>query len=37
MYICILDSSGNVLLHRNIPCDREKFLRAISPYRDGYL
>ncbi len=37
MYICILDSEGNVLLHRNTPCDPEKFLRAIAPYRDDLV
>ena len=37
MYICILDSEGNVLLHRNTPCDPEKFLPAIAPYRDDLV
>jgi len=37
MYICILDSEGNVLLHRNAPCNPEKFLRAIAPYRDDLV
>ncbi len=26
MYICILSQQGVVLLHRNLPCDAEKFL-----------
>ena len=37
MYICILDQEGQVLLHRNLPCDRERFLRAIAPYRDDLV
>jgi len=37
MYLCILDSKGAVLLHRNIPCEPEKFLRAIAPYRDDLV
>ena len=37
MYLCILDSKGTVLLHRNIPCDREKFLQTIAPYRDDLV
>ncbi len=31
MYVCILDREGQVLLHRNLPCDPERFLRAIAP------
>jgi hypothetical protein len=37
MYVCILDSEGTILLHRNMPCDPEKFLRAIAPYRDDLV
>ena len=37
MYVCILDQEGQVLLHRNLPCDRERFLRAIAPYRDDLV
>ncbi len=37
MYVCILDSEGTVLLHRNMPCDPEKFLRAIAPYREDLV
>ena len=33
MYVCILDREGQVLLHRNLPCDPERFLRTIAPYR----
>jgi transposase len=34
MYICILDSKGDVLLHRNMATNREQFLRIIKPYRE---
>ena len=34
MYICILDSQGDVLLHRNMNTNREQFLRIIEPYRE---
>ena len=37
MYVCILDQEGQVLLHRNIPSDPERFLRAIAPYRDDLV
>jgi hypothetical protein len=31
MYVCILSQQGAVLLHRNLPCDRERFILAIQP------
>ncbi len=34
MYICILDSKGDVLLHRNMNTNREQFLHIIEPYRE---
>ena len=34
LYVCILDSAGKVLLHRQLPCDREKVLAALKPYRE---
>jgi len=38
MYLCILDhESGKVLLHRNLRCEPELFLRTIEPYRDGLV
>jgi len=37
MYVCVLDREGNVLLHRNIPCDRGLFLAALEPYRDDLV
>jgi len=34
MYLCILDhESGETVLHRNVRCEPELFLRAIEPYR----
>jgi transposase len=33
MYMCIVNQAGDVLLHRNLPCDAETFLKAIRPYR----
>jgi len=34
MYLCIQDKEGKVLLHRNLPCDRQIFLGAIEPFRE---
>jgi transposase len=35
MYLCVLEhESGDVVLHRNLRCDPERFLSAIAPYRD---
>src|SRR6266436_3718920 len=34
MYVCILDPQGQILLHRNMPCAPESFLKAIAPYRE---
>lgn len=34
MYVCILNQEGEILLHRNIPSDKEAFLKIIAPYRD---
>jgi hypothetical protein len=34
MYLCIMDQSGKVLLHRNCREGPEEFLRAVSPYRE---
>ena len=34
MYLCILDhESGEVVLHRNLRCEPERFLRTIEAYR----
>ena len=34
MYVCILDPQGEILLHKNMPCAPELFLKAIAPYRE---
>jgi len=33
MYICILDSTGQVLVHRNVPSTPAAFLEVVAPYR----
>ena len=38
MYLCILDhEGGKVVLHRNLRCEPDAFLRAIEPYRDDLV
>jgi hypothetical protein len=37
MYVCILDREGQVVLHQNLPCDPERFLRTVAPYRDDLV
>ena len=37
MYICVLNQEGEVLLHRNLPCDSTRFLLAIHPYREDLV
>ena len=38
MYLCILEhDSGEVVLHRNVRTDPDRFLRAIEPYREGLV
>jgi transposase len=34
MYVCVLDSQGEILMHRNMTCSPELFLKAIAPYRE---
>jgi transposase len=34
MYLCILDSQGEIRLHRNMPCTPDLFLKAVAPYRE---
>ena len=33
MYVCILDTIGQVLVHRNVKANPEAFLETIVPYR----
>lgn len=37
MYICILDSNGEIVYHKNRPCTPESFLQAIAPFREGLV
>lgn len=37
MYLCILDQDGNTLVHRNMPTNGERFLKAIAPYREDVV
>jgi transposase len=37
MFICILDGEGEVLLHREIACSPENFLRIVAPYRQDLV
>jgi len=37
MYVCIVDQDGVVLLHRNIPCEPDRFLRAVAPFREDLV
>jgi transposase len=37
MYVCILDSAGQVLVHRNLPAKPEAFLETIAPYREDLV
>ena len=34
MYLCILDETGEIRLHRNIKTDREVFLKVIQSFRE---
>src|SRR5574342_358150 len=37
MYVCILDQSGEILVHRNMKTDPDTFLKAVAPYRQGIV
>jgi len=37
MYLCILDETGEIRLHRNIKTDREVFLKVIEPYQEDIV
>jgi transposase len=34
MYACILNQSGEVMVHQNLPAEPDAFLKAIAPYRE---
>jgi transposase len=37
MYICVLDQGGQVVLHRNLPADPQRFIAAIAPFRQDIV
>jgi hypothetical protein len=37
LYVCILDQSGTIRVHKNLPTTPEAFLRIIAPYRDDLV
>jgi len=37
MYVCIVDSEGKVVKHRNIASNPESFLSVIAPFKDGLV
>jgi len=37
MYVCVLDSTGEIVLHKNIPTKPKAFLRLIKPYRENLI
>lgn len=37
MFVCVLDSRGEIVLERNLAASPETFLAAIAPYREGLV
>ena len=37
MYVCVIDDDGEVLVHKGMKPDREKFLKLIKPYREDIV
>ena len=37
MYLCIIDSKGELLLHQNMRATPEAFLKAVAPYREDLV
>jgi len=37
MYVCILDATGQVLVHRNVPSTPEGLLDVVAPYREDLV
>ena len=37
MYVCILNATGQVLVHRNVPSTPEALLEVVAPYRDDLV
>ena len=37
MYVCILDGTGQVVVHRNVPSTPAAFLEEVAPFREGLV
>ena len=37
MYLCILDQSGEIPLHRDTRANPDAFLKAVAPYREALV
>ncbi len=37
IYLCIMDQSGKILLHRNMRANPSSFLKAVAPYREDLV
>ena len=37
MYLCVLDHSGQIVLHRNLPANPQRFLDAVAPFRQDIV
>ena len=37
MYVCVLSSSGEIMIHRNLETDSNAFLDLIDPYRQDIV
>lgn len=37
MYVCVLDATGQVLVHRNVPSTPDAFLDIVAPYREDLV
>jgi hypothetical protein len=37
MYICIVNDKGEIIVHKNINTDPERFLELISPYIENIV
>ena len=34
IYLCIMDQSGKILLHRNMRANPDSFIKAVAPYHE---
>lgn len=34
LHVCVVDQAGQVLVHRNLPAQPERFLQTLAPYRE---